>query len=111
MNITYKRNKLAKTVASPKAILQYYGTRAKLVNQRLQELKAAANLDVMRTLPKANCHALTGDRKGEFAVDVSANHRIIFQPDNATVPNKKDSGIDWAQITDIIILEIGEDYH
>lgn len=111
MNITYKRNKLSKTVASPKDILKNYGTRAKLVNQRLLELSSAATLEVMRTLPKANCHELIGDRKGTFAVDISANHRIIFEPDHNPTPTKDNGGIDWSKVTDIVILEIGEDYH
>jgi plasmid maintenance system killer protein len=111
MNITYKRNKLAKTVAYPKDIIKNYGTRAKLVNQRLQELRSAATLEVMRTISKANCHELSGNRKGAFAVDISANHRIIFEPDHDPLPTKVDGGIDWAQVTNILILEIGEDYH
>lgn len=111
MRIGYKRNKLAKTVASPKDILKNYGTRAKLVKQRLDELAAAPTLEIMRTLPKANCHGLSGDRKGEFAVDISANHRIIFEPDHDPVPLKPNGEIDWTQITNITILDIGEDYH
>ncbi|PSR51885.1 killer suppression protein HigA [Adhaeribacter arboris] len=111
MNISYKNNKLSKTVTSPKDILKNYGTRAKLVNQRIEELKAASTLEVMRTLPRANCHELSGNRKGEFAVDISANHRIIFEPNHNPVPQKEDGGINWAEITDITILAIGEDYH
>lgn len=111
MNITYKRNKLKKTVASPKEIIRYYGTRAKLVNQRLLELKSATTLEVMRTIPKANCHELSGNRKGTFAVDISGNHRIIFEPNHDPLPTKVDVGIDWTQVTDITILDIGEDYH
>ncbi len=111
MNIIYKRNKLEKSVATPKDIIKNYGTRAKLINQRLQELRAAATLEVMRTLPKANCHELSGNRKGTFAVDISANHRIIFEPDHDPTPTKDDGGIDWSKVTDIVILEIGEDYH
>lgn len=111
MNISYKSNKLGKSVASPKDIMKYYGTRAKLVNRRIEELKAAATLEAMRTLPQANCHELSGDRKGEFAVDISANHRIIFEPDHDPIPQTEDGGINWTQITDITILAIGEDYH
>jgi plasmid maintenance system killer protein len=111
MKISFKRNKLSKTVATPTEIIKNYGTRAKQVKQRLDELKAAANLAVMQTLPRANCHELSGKLNGAFAVDVSANHRIIFEPDHDPVPSKEDGGIDLTQITSITILAIGEDYH
>lgn len=111
MEIKYKSNKLAKTVESPRAIKKSYGTRAKLVNQRLKELEAAPTLATMRSIPAANCHELTGDRKTELAVDVSAVHRIIFEPNHKPKPAREDGGLDWNQITSIMINEIGEDYH
>lgn len=111
MKIEYKSNKLAKSVESPRAIKQNYGTRAKKVNQRLQELKAADNLDAIRLLPAANCHELTGKRKAEFALDISGNHRIIFTPDHDPIPQREDGSIDWTHVTSIKIIDIGEDYH
>lgn len=111
MNISYKPRKLEKTVASLTVIKANYGTRAKLVNQRKSELDAAKNLHTMRSLPKANCHALTGNLEGKFAVDISENHRIIFEPNHNPLPLKPDGGLDWALVTDITIIAIGEDYH
>jgi len=57
-----------------------------------------------------NCHELTGDRKGELAVDVSANYRMIFEPDHDPIPKKEDGGLNWEEVTKIQINEI-EDYH
>jgi len=111
MQLTYDSNKLAKSVSTPRKILRNYGTRAKLINQRIEELKAAANLAVMQTIPKANCHELSGKRKGQLAVDISGNHRIIFQPNHDPFPRKEDGGLDWNAIINILIVDIGEDYH
>lgn len=111
MKIKYKTNRLARSVDSPRSIQRNYGTRAKMVNQRLRELEAAPTLEAMRFIPAANCHELTGNRRNEFAVDVSANHRIIFKPDHKPMPTREDGGIDWCKITCIMINEIGEDYH
>lgn len=83
---------------------------AKKVNQRMKELSASNNLKVLKTLPAANCHELKGDRKGEFAVDISVNHRIVFVPDQYPVPVKEDNSINCIRITDIQILGT-EDYH
>lgn len=111
MRIRYKSRKLEKTVDSPKNILKHYGTRAKQVKQRLDEIKASENLAVLYKISRANCHLLTGDRKGQLAVDISGNHRIIFLPDHDPVPELEDGGYNRNAITDILIVSIGEDYH
>ena len=87
-----------------------FGTMAKKVNQRMKDLSASANLEVLKTMPIANCHELKGNKKGEFAVDISGNYRLIFVPDHNPVPIKDDNSIDCIQITDILILGT-EDYH
>ena len=70
MKLDYKNRKLEKLVATLSAIGANYGTRAKLVNQRKNELQAAS-----------------------------------------TLTSKEDGGLDWKQVTDILILAIGTDYH
>ncbi|MEZ4776940.1 MAG: type II toxin-antitoxin system RelE/ParE family toxin [Bacteroidia bacterium] len=94
----------------PKEMLKSFGQLALKINQRLEELKAADSLIVMRTLPAARCHELTGDRKGTLAVNISGNYRMIFEPYHNPIPQTNDGGLDWAAITKIKILEI-EDYH
>ncbi|MHA8059875.1 type II toxin-antitoxin system RelE/ParE family toxin [Aquirufa beregesia] len=87
-----------------------FGQLARSINQRLKDLSAAKNLAVMRTLPAARCHELTGDRKGELAVNVSTNYRMIFEPNHEPIPQKEDGGLDWGNVTKIQIIDI-EDYH
>jgi proteic killer suppression protein len=111
MKISYKPKKLEKTVESLSVIKTTYGTRAKLVNQRKNELEAATSLHTMRFIPAANCHALTGNYEGKFAVDISGNHRIIFEPNHNPLPLTPDGGLDWSLVTDITIVAIGLDYH
>ena len=109
MNVFYKTSKLRKSMASLSDISANYGTRARLVSQRKNDLEAAPTLETMRTLG-GDCHELTGNLKGKLAIRISGNHRIIFKPANDTTPTK-DGGLDWKQITEITILAIGEDYH
>lgn len=111
MQIHYANKKLEKSTASAKNIKAAYGTRAQKVNDRLQELLAFPNLQGLRNLPQANCHELKGPYKGCLAVDISANFRIIFRPHHDPVPKKPDGGLDWAAVTEIMIMLIGEDYH
>ena len=110
MQISYKNNKLEKSLSSPREILKNYGTRAKNVNQRMEDLKAVVNLNDLSLFPQANLHELKGDKKGLLAVDISANYRIIFKPDHEPVPKKDDGGLDWRAVKKIKIIEI-EDYH
>jgi plasmid maintenance system killer protein len=84
--------------------------RGKLLRRRLDELAGAADLEVMRKLPGARCHELTGNLKGKLAVDLDHPYRLLFAPAHNPVPRKADGGLDWAKVTAITILEI-LDYH
>lgn len=110
MEIRFKSRKLEKQLTDPKEMLKSFGQLARKISQRLKDLSDADNLEIMRTLPAARCHELTGDRKGELAVDVSGNYRMIFEPNHNPLPIKDKGGLNWEQITKIQIIEI-EDYH
>lgn len=111
MQITYKNRKLERSVKDLVAIKKNYGTQSRRVNKRLEELRAAKNLTDMMNIPQARCHELKQSRKGELAVDVSGNHRIIFIPNHESMPEKKDGGLDWDKVTKIMITQIAVDYH
>ncbi|MEO5777693.1 MAG: killer suppression protein HigA [Flavobacterium sp.] len=87
-----------------------FGQLARKVNQRIQELTDADNLAIMSTILAANCHELSGDRKGKFAIAVSVNYRLIFEPNHDPLPTKEDGGLNWEDVRKIQINEI-EDYH
>ena len=78
---------------------------AEKLQQRLAELDAAETLEIMRTIPGARCHELSGDRKGQLAVDLVHPRRLIFEPDHDPRPLKPDGGLDWGQVTSIVVLE------
>lgn len=110
MKINFKSKKLKKQLTIPKEMARAFGQMAKMINQRMKELKAADNLEVMRTIPAAKCHELTQNRTGQLAVKVSGNYRLIFIPDHDPVPSNDDGGMDWTSITIIEVIEI-DDYH
>jgi len=110
VEITYKSRKLEKQLTDPREMLKSFGQLAVKIKMRLKNLKDVDNLAVMRTIPAARCHELTGDRKGELAVDVSGNYRMIFEPNHEPIPQKVDGGLNWELVTKIQINEI-EDYH
>ncbi|MEX2409927.1 MAG: killer suppression protein HigA [Candidatus Paceibacterota bacterium] len=110
MNVEYKTKKLYKTVKNLKAIQKNYGVRAKKVNQRKEEIESSPNMEVLKNVCP-NCHPLTGDRDKQFAIEISGNHRIIFEINHENIPLTENEEINFSEVTDIKILAIGEDYH
>jgi plasmid maintenance system killer protein len=110
VDLFFATRKIEKRLATPEARQREYGPdAAKALRVRLANLEDAANLDVMRALP-GNCHELTGDRKGQFAVDLTKGTRLVFEPATNPVPRTQDDGLDWHRVTAIRILEV-TDYH
>ena len=110
MKIRYRNNKLAKKLENASAIKISFGDMAKKVSMRLDDIRAAPNLAVLKQIPQAACHQLKGDRVGEWAVSISGNHRLIFELDHDPIPLKEDGSIDEIVITDIVVTGT-EDYH
>ncbi len=110
MNIEYGTNKLKKQLSSASEIKKAFGVNAKKVSARLDDISASPNLAILIQIPAANCHPLTGDRKGEWALDISANHRIIFEIAHNPVPLKEDGSVDTFLVT-ILRITGTTDYH
>ena len=79
------------------------------LKRRLASLSAAPTLQDMAGVP-GNCHQLRADRAGQFALDLWGATRLVFKPDHDPVPRLADGGIDRAQVTAVVIMEV-VDYH
>lgn len=111
MDIFFSTKKLEKEFNDSNLLQRRHGPRrAKLIRRRLDELRAAESLSVMRQLPAARCHELIGNRSGQLSVDLDHPYRLIFKPYDNPIPQKPDGGLDWTRITKIKIVEI-EDTH
>lgn len=109
MDILFAGN-LGDEFNSQKKLRRAHGViRAKLINRRLDQLRAAPNLGTMRTLP-GRSHELTGNHKGSISIDLDGPYRLLFCPVHSPVPIKPDGGLDWAQVTMICVLGV-EDTH
>lgn len=108
VDILFRTKKLGKACSDDAKALKEFGAhRAKKLRQRLDDLDAADNLQVMTTLP-GRFHPLKGDRAGQFSLDLDGPYRLIFEavhPDNETL-----SPTDWLDVTTVRILRI-EDTH
>jgi plasmid maintenance system killer protein len=106
MVILFIRDKVKKEFNDSKLLIKRYGqVMAKIIRRRLDDLEAADNLEVMRSLP-GRCHELKGNRKGQLSMDLEHPYRLIFVPAHDPVPIKEDSGIDWKMVTSLQIVEV-----
>lgn len=111
MEITLGSRKIEKICNSAKEMRAKLGDRnAKVLQQRLAEIKAADNLSELMKVPSARCHELKGDRQGQLAVDLVHPKRLVFQPDHNPAPTKGDGGLDCEKVTRVMVIEI-VDYH
>jgi len=103
--------KVAKICNSEREMWAKLGARnAEKLQQRLAELRGAPDLEATKLLPAARCHELSGDRKGQLAVDLLHPKRLILVPDHDPPPTNDDGALDWRLVTRILVVEI-VDYH
>jgi proteic killer suppression protein len=111
MDIAFATTKLQKIFNTEKELVRTFGAEiARIVMRRMAILRAAANLDEVSHLPPPRRHELTGDRKGQFALDLKPPYRLLLQPNCDPLPYKDDGGIDLKRVTAITIIAV-EDYH
>jgi toxin HigB-1 len=111
LEILFQTNKLKKDFSNMSSLTRAYGPeRADLIQKRLTQLILVVSLAEIRSLPAVRCHELTGDRKGQLALDLKHPYRLIIEPANDPLPLKPDGGLDWAGVTVVRIIEV-VDYH
>ena len=108
MDIQFRTTKLQKRCNSLKEAQKVWGeTCGKLVMRRLDEMLAADNLHVLRKVHR-RCHALTGNREGQWSVDLEHPRRLVFEPANDPLPLCEDGSLDLQNVTIVRILEVGD---
>jgi proteic killer suppression protein len=111
VEIRFRTRKLAKLCNERREATRAWGEgNAKKLGQRLSEIHASENLAALLALSLAHCHALTGDREGQYAVSLQGPMRLIFLPDHDPSPRCNDGSLDTASVVAIEIIEV-RDYH
>jgi toxin HigB-1 len=82
---------------------------ARKLRARLDDLIAAANLGYAPKLP-GRFHGLTGDRAGQYSLDLHGGCRVVFEPANEPLPLRADGTLDLSKATTIKVVYVG-DYH
>ena len=111
MDITFRNRKLQRTLNSDEQLRRTYGDNLAKKNQmRLNILRGANNLALVPAVPPTQLHALTQNRKGQYAVNLDRRNRLVFAPNHDPIPLREDGGVDLESVTEITILEVA-DYH
>ena len=98
MKIEYKNKHIEKICTDASEAIRKYGIiLTQKLRQRLNEICAAENVELMIRFKIGHCHKLTGDRKEQYSVYLTHPYRLVF-----TV---KDDIVQIATINEII------DYH
>lgn len=108
LDITFRTRALQNLCNDSKAARKALGKRcADALKKRMDDLRAATNLEEMRRLP-GRCHELTANRSGQLGLDLEHPKRLVFLPSRAT---ERSSGrLDWSSVNAVEIIEI-VDYH
>lgn len=110
MEISYKTKRLKNSLTTDKELSKEYGVLAKKIKQRLAQLVAADNLSVIAKLPALRLHSYSGNRKGEWSIDIFKNWRIIFEIDQDPIPRLEDGGVNLVEVIKIKAISV-EDPH
>jgi len=106
MKIKFSSDKFGKICNRQGLLIRKYGPeRAKRIRQRLDDLEAAGTLGDFRFLP-GRCHELTGDLEGLLSLDLDGPYRLYFRPAHDPPPSKADGGLDWSNVTEVIIEKV-----
>jgi len=110
LEVVFATRELEKRLGSDKARRKHLGDEiGRRVARRLANLSDAASLEALRN-SAGRCHELSEDRKGQLAMTLTRNYRLVFEPANEPVPQCEHGGLDWAAVTKVRILEV-TDYH
>ena len=109
MEVTFDDPGLGKLCESEKELRRRCGSiRAKKIQTRLGQLRAAETLEDMRSLP-GHCHELARNLAGQLAIDLDQPYRLLFRPKEEACPGPG-GGLDWTQVTGVVVTSI-VDYH
>lgn len=98
MKVHYHSKKLEKICSNASEAEKAYGAvMAEKIQMRITQIKAASTIETMIQYHIGRCHPLTGDRKGQYAMDLSHPYRLVFKV--------KQESIEIAEIIEIV------DYH
>src|SRR5262245_8375744 len=111
MEILFKNDRLKRDCTEDRWMRRAWGSnRAKVLRRRLDQLRAADNLEHLRLAFHRRCHELDGDRAEQVSLDLDGGYRVLLLVADNPVPRKSDGGLDWSRVTAVRVMAV-EDPH
>ncbi len=80
LQIEYKSNKIRKVCTNAHEAEKKYGRDvAEKIQFRIDQISAALSVEDMLQFRVGRCHALKGNRKDQYAVDLVHPYRLVFE--------------------------------
>lgn len=106
MDILFDDDDLERLCSEERVMKKRLGSQgAKKLRRRLADLAATSRVS---DLVAGDPHPYTGDKKGLYSLDLDGGRRLLFEPSDDPPPTKPDGGIDWSQVTSIVIVFVGD---
>lgn len=107
MDILFRTDSLRRDCTEDKRMQRAWGAdRSKVLRRRLDQLRAAENLEHFRLAFHRRCHELKANHAGCLSIDLDGGHRLLIEPQSNPRPTKPDGGLDWPRITAIRVMAV-----
>lgn len=86
LEIEYKNKRIEKICTDAAAVRAKYGEQmAAKIHMRVDNLRAATNVEMLLSSRIGRCHMLRHDRQGQYAMDLLNGMRLIFEKHGTTI--------------------------
>lgn len=83
MRVTYANKKIEKICTDSGTAIRKYGMNVAVkIKERVRQLEAAGSIEELVDNNIGRCHRLTGDRAGQYAMDLGHPMRLILVKEN-----------------------------
>ena len=80
MEVAYKTRALQRVCTDAQEARRKYGVNmARLIHLRVEQIQMADNTEYLLRFHVGRCHALKGDRQGQYAMDLIHPYRLVFE--------------------------------
>ena len=86
LQIEYNNRALEKVCTDAQEARKKYGQKmAEKIQQRIGEISAAPSVETLVQFKIGGCHALGGNRNGQYAMDLVHPYRLVFKKNGADI--------------------------
>ena len=111
MKLFFATKKVQHMLEDDGKLERHFGILAPTIRRRLTLLEAVENLEEAMSVQSLRIHLLKGDRKGQYAVKLDQNNRLIVVPCCERGRLLTVDETNQSEITALIIRDLAMDYH